>query len=72
MLAKFDYKKFREERKKRITQTKLAELANTSVRYVRDLEKGKKKNPSANLMYQITAAMGLPMDSFIMEYDEQE
>ena len=70
MLAKFDHEKFREERKKRITQIKLAEEANTSVRYVRDLEHGKKKNPSATLLYQIAVAMGVPMDSFIIECEE--
>lgn len=70
MLAKFDCEKFRRERKKRITQIKLAEQANTSVRYVRDLEHGIKKNPSAALLYQMAAAMGVPMDSFITEYEE--
>lgn len=73
MLARFDYKKFLSTRKgKKLTQATVATAANTSIRYVRDMEKGKKSNPSAAMLYGLSAALDVPMESLMTEQQESE
>lgn len=57
-------KKLREERN--ITQEALAELAEMGDRYVRDLESGRKSNPSAALLYRISDALGVSMEELLL------
>ena len=52
------------------TQAKLAEAADTTIRYLRDIEKGKKRNPSAAVVCRLCAALNVPME-FLMR-DEGE
>lgn len=40
------------------TQEKLGELANVNPKYLSDIERGK-KNPSANILYKISAALNI-------------
>lgn len=73
MLARFDYKKFLSTRKaKNLTQATVAAAANTIIRYVRDMEKGKKSNPSATILYGLSAALDVPMESLMTEQKESE
>ena len=66
MGARFNASYFKSERKrKNISQSSLADMADTSERYIRDLEKGKKTNPSANLLYRLSKAMGTPMENLM-------
>jgi len=73
MLVLFDSKKFRAVRKaKKYTQAKLAIEADTTIRYIRDIEKGKKTNPSAAMVYKLCAALDVPMEMLMREEEEIE
>ena len=51
MSAIFDGRKLREIREQQdVSQDELAARAGTTIRYVRALEKGRKRNPSAELL----------------------
>lgn len=64
MQAYFRYQKLKETRmKKNLTQEELAERCGSSDRYIRDLEKGRKKHPSADLVCQIASALDIPMEA---------
>lgn len=66
MPAKFNPEKFHAVRKaKNITQEKLAEQAGTSGRYIRELESGRKHNPSASLLCQMSVALDVQMEDFM-------
>lgn len=66
MLAKFDAKKLRDMRKgNNWTQAFLAEKSDSTDRYIRDLESGRKSNPSASLLYRISTALGVQMDDLM-------
>ena len=66
MLAEFSGRKLRNAcKKKDITQEALAEQAGASDRYVRDLESGRKSNPSAVLLCQMPKALDIPMDDLM-------
>lgn len=66
MLAKFDAQKLRKIRKEqKMTQSSLAEKANSTDRYIRDLESGRKNNPSAILLCQMSGALGVRMDDLM-------
>ena len=72
MQAKFDSAKLRKARLERgISQSVLAENADTTIRYIRDLESGAKDNPSAVLLYQMSAALGVPMEEFMAVVEEE-
>ena len=66
MLAKFNSSKLREVRRhKKISQMRLAELCDSSDRYIRDLERGAKENPSATLVCLMSQAMEVTMDELM-------
>lgn len=71
MLVYFCFRKMRSARcEKRITQEQLAELCNCSDRYMRDLENGRKRQPSAAMVYLISRALGVSMED-LMETKEE-
>ena len=64
MQTVFQYERLKEARlKKNLTQEELAERCGSSDRYIRDLEKGRKVNPSADLVCQIASALDIPMEA---------
>ena len=64
MQVVFQYERLKEARlKKNLTQEELAERCGSSDRYIRDLEKGRKINPSADLVCQIASALDIPMET---------
>lgn len=66
MLVKFSGRRLREERRgQKRSQDWLAEQADTSIRYIRDLEKGVKSNPSAELLYRLSNALDLEMEDLM-------
>lgn len=68
MTVVFDSEKFRAIRKERkYTQAKLAEAADTSIRYLRDMEKGRKTNPSAAIVCRLCAVLCVPMECVMSE-----
>ena len=72
MPAKFSSQKLRAVRQeKKISQMFLAELCDSSDRYIRDLERGRKANPSATLVYLLSRALDVPMDD-LMEIKQEE
>lgn len=73
MLAKFNAKKLREARiNRRMTQEALAEQCNTTDRYIRDLETGRKDMPSAALVCQLSLALDVPMEALMDIVQEKE
>lgn len=66
MLAKFDSAKLRAARKqKKLSQMHLAELCDSSDRYIRDLERGAKENPSAALVCLMSKVLEISMDDLV-------
>lgn len=60
MQAKFNGQKVRTLRKmKKLSQAMLAEQGDTSERYIRDLERGQKRNPSASVVCSLSRVLGL-------------
>ena len=73
MLAKFNAEKLRIARLERnITQEMLAERCNTTDRYIRDLESGRKDMPSATLVCQFSMALDVPMEYLMDIVQETE
>ena len=71
-IASFNYERFRTVREKTQTsQSTLAEQAGTTDRYIRDLETGRKKNPSAVLLCQLCGELGVPMESLMDIHEEK-
>lgn len=61
MQAKFNGQKVRTLRKmKKLSQAMLAEQGDTSERYIRDLERGQKRNPSARWCAASAGRWALP------------
>ena len=58
--------------KKKMTQEVLAEQCNTSDRYIRDLEKGRKMHPSAAVVCQIASVLEIPMETLHDPRQEDE
>lgn len=52
-------------RGKKISQARIAEQANTSIRYIRALEHGEKCNPSFNLILRISDALDVPVTELV-------
>lgn len=72
MLAKFDGTKLHEVREQQdMSQAELAARAGTTIRYVRALEKGKKRNPSTQLLCKLAIALDVPMETFIQTQPEE-
>ena len=72
MLARFDGAKLREIREQQgIPQAELAARAGTFIRYVRALEKGRKRKPFADLLYKLAIALDVPMETFMQHQPEE-
>ena len=66
MPAEFSGEKLRDaRRRKNITQEVLAEKADLGDRYIRDLESGRMRNPSAVLVCQMSQALDIQMDELM-------
>ena len=50
---------------KKITQEDLAEQAEATDRYIRDLESGRKSNPSDALLFRMSKILGVSMEELI-------
>lgn len=73
MQVVFQYERLKEARlKKNLTQEELAERCGSSDRYIRDLEKGRKVNPSADLVCQIASVLEIPMEALFDPGQEEE
>ena len=73
MMAKFNADKLRVARANRnMTQETLAERCNTTDRYIRDLESGRKDMPSATLVCQFSIALDVPMEYLMDIIQETE
>ena len=73
MMAKFNADKLRAARANRnMTQEMLAERCNTTDRYIRDLESGRKDMPSATLVCQFSIALDVPMEYLMDIVQETE
>ena len=73
MLAKFDAQKLRAARVNRqMTQESLAEQCNTTDRYIRDLETGRKNMPSAALVCRLSLVLDVSMESLMEITQEKE
>ena len=73
MQAVFQYERLKEARRnKNMTQEELAERCGSSDRYIRDLEKGRKVHPSAEVICQIASALEIPMEALIEAGQEEE
>lgn len=73
MPVKIDSAKLRAmRRKKKLSQMHLAELCESSDRYIRDLELGVKENPSAALLYLLSRVLETPMEALMIETNEEE
>ena len=71
-MVKLNASKIQELRISRdMTQAHLAELGNTTERYIRDLESGKKCNPSAVLLCRIAHALGNSTEE-LLEIDDED
>ena len=69
----FDGKKFKAARKRRkLSQILLAERADTTERYLRELENGRMDNPSAAMLYRLSVVLEIPMEEFMSETEETE
>lgn len=67
MPVKFSGRRLKAERRgQRRSQGWLAEQADTSVRYIRDLENEVKSNPSAELLCRISIALGVQMEELMV------
>lgn len=72
MLVKFDGARLRELRELRdMSQAELADRADTTIRYVRAMEKGRKDNPSANMLCRLAFALDAPMEAFMQIQPEE-
>jgi len=69
---------FRSDRLKRarlsknLTQEDLAARCNTSDRYIRDLERGRKTRPSAEMLCLLAAGLEIPMEELIDMVQEEQ
>ena len=67
----FQHQLLQQRRKeKQLTQETLAELCNCTPRYLRDLESGRKNNPSAALVRQIAFVLELSSEELLLVHDQ--
>ncbi len=57
---------------KKMTQEDLAARCNTSDRYIRDLEHGRKTRPSAEMLCLLAANLDIPMDELVDVLPEEQ
>lgn len=55
---------------KNLRQSDVAEAANTSERYIRDLESGRKRDPSARIVYGCASCLGVAMEELMTVLEE--
>ena len=73
MQVYLDGKKFKAARKRRkLSQILLAERADTTERYLCELENGRIDNPSAAMLYRLSVVLEIPMEEFMAETEEME
>lgn len=72
MLVKFNSQALLNARENKCTQAQLAEAADTTIRYIRDLEHGIKTQPSASMVYRISKVLEVSMESLMLELNEPE
>ena len=73
MQVTFRHERLKEARmKKNMTQEMLAECCNTSDRYIRDLERGRKSHPSAEMLFLLAANLEIPMEELVDMEQEKE
>ena len=67
MTVHFQYELLRKRRKElNMTQEMLAECCGCSPRYLRNLEAGKKRNPSANLVRRMAIVLEISMEELMV------
>ena len=72
MRCRFNREAFLAARKqKNYSQAVMAELANTSIRYVGALERGEKSNPSADMVARFSIILGTPADVLMISLNEE-
>ena len=57
--------------KKKLTQEDLAAQCNTSDRYIRDLERGRKTRPSAEMLCLLATSLEIPMAELVDVKEEE-
>ena len=73
MQVSFNGEKFKAERKLcQLSQISLAEQAETTERYLRDLEHGRKDNPSAAMVYRLSYALKIQMEDLMLVREDEE
>lgn len=73
MQVYFNGQKFKAVRKDRnLSQIRLAEQADTTERYLRDLEHGVKDNPSAAVVYRLSSALQVQMEELMVVREDEE
>lgn len=73
MQVYFNGQKFKAVRKDRnLSQIRLAEQADTTERYLRDLEHGIKDNPSAAVVYRLSSALQVQMEELMVVREDEE
>ena len=73
MPASLDSETFHDIRKtKKPAQAALSEKADTTIRYLRDTENGKKRNPSVATVYKSGAALSVSMETPMIIQAAQE
>ena len=58
--------------KKKLTQEDLAAQCNTSDRYIRDLECGRKTRPSAEMVCLLATSLEIPMEDLVDVIQEEQ
>ena len=72
MRVTFRHERLKEARsKKNMTQEMLAECCNASDRYIRDLERGRKSHPSAEMLFLLASNLEIPMEELV-DMDQEE
>lgn len=74
MLVTLNAEKLHAQRKANgLTQLTLAIRAGISIRYIRDLENGRKQKPSAEYLCKIAAVLEVPMETFLdIQFGEED
>ena len=70
MVVKFNAEHLKSTRDhKNISQMRLAELCDSSDRYIRALELGKRENPSAVLVWHLSHALEVRMEDLMLKQE---
>lgn len=71
-MVRLDSQKLKQARIDRnLTLEIVAERGNTTERYLRDLESGRKNNPSAAILFKIAQSLSVPMESLITQEEDR-